>query len=51
VVTCIPDSFSKRAAVEAPFEVRDLVGNLKHAKRSGSVSGVIFTGHRTKQLI
>lgn len=47
----IPDKLTKRAAIQALWDARHLVGDAREAAGAGSVSGVVFTGHRTKQLI
>jgi hypothetical protein len=47
----LPEHLSKRAAVKALWEARDLVGDTRKAAGAGSVGGVVFTGHRTKQVI
>ena len=47
----IPDKLTKRAAIQAVWDARHLVDDARNAARAGSVGGVVFTGHRTKQLI
>jgi hypothetical protein len=46
----IPQKLTKRAAIQALSDARALVRDARKAG-SGSVKGVVFTGHRTKQLI
>jgi hypothetical protein len=47
----IPDKLTKRAAIQALWDARHLVDDARNAARAGSVGGVVFTGHRTKQII
>lgn len=47
----LPDEVTKRAAIKALWDARDLAGEVRKAAGAGSVGGVVFTGHRTKQLI
>jgi hypothetical protein len=47
----LPADLTKRAAVQALWDARSLVGDVRGAAGEGTVRGVVFTGHRTKQLI
>jgi hypothetical protein len=47
----IPDKLTKRAAIQALSDARHLADDGRKAAGAGSVSGIVFTGHRTKQLI
>jgi hypothetical protein len=47
----IPDKLTKRAAIQALSEARHLASNARKAAGTGSVRGVVFTGHRAKRLI
>jgi hypothetical protein len=47
----VPERLTKRAAIQALWDARHLVDDARKATGSGSVKGVVFTGHRTKQLI
>jgi len=47
----IPDKLTKRAAIQALWDARHLVDDAREVAGAGSVRGVVFTGHRTKQLI
>ena len=47
----LPEELTKRATVRAIWDARSLVGDVRKAAGKGSVTGVVFTGHQTKQLI
>jgi hypothetical protein len=47
----LPAELTKRAAVKALWDARDLAGEVRRVAGTGSVGGVVFTGHRTKRLI
>jgi hypothetical protein len=47
----LPEKLTKREAAKALWEARGLIGDARHAAGTGSVGGVVFAGHRTKQLI
>lgn len=47
----VPDKLTKRAAIQALWDARHLMDDAREVAGTGSVGGVVFTGHRTKQLI
>jgi hypothetical protein len=47
----IPERLTKRAAIQALWDARHMVDDARKTAGSGNVKGVVFTGHRTKQLI
>jgi hypothetical protein len=50
VTAHLPDKPTKRAAIQALWGMRHVVDDAR-AVAAGSVGGVVFTGHRTKQII
>jgi hypothetical protein len=46
-----PDKLSKRAAIQLLAGARDVVGDAREAVGAGSAGGIVFSGHKTKQLI
>ena len=47
----LPENLTKRAVVKGLWDVRGTVADAGRASTSGSVRTVVFTGHRTKQVI
>jgi hypothetical protein len=47
----VPDKIDKRAAIRALANARNLGESVRAVTDAGSVSGVIFSGHKTKQTI
>lgn len=51
VVRYLPEKPTKSVALQTLWRARSLTEDARKIAGSGSVSGVVFTGHRTKQLI
>jgi hypothetical protein len=47
----VPERLTKLSAIRALWDARGIVGDARAAAGKGSVGGVVFTGHRTKQFI
>lgn len=47
----LPEEPTKRAAIKALWDARDLAGEIRKAASGESLGGVLFAGHRTKRLI
>ncbi|MGO9319324.1 MAG: hypothetical protein ACLQBY_00755 [Solirubrobacteraceae bacterium] len=47
----IPDKLTKRAAIQLLASARDVAEDVREAAGAGSISGVVFSGHSTKQVI
>jgi hypothetical protein len=50
-VAHLPANPTKRAVAKALWDARALLGDARSAAGTGSVSGVVFAGHHTKQFI
>lgn len=47
----VPERMTKLIAIKALWDARGVVGDARAVAGKGSVGGVVFTGHRTKQFI
>jgi Asp-tRNA(Asn)/Glu-tRNA(Gln) amidotransferase C subunit len=47
----IPDRLTKRTAIQVLSDARGVVADARKVAGTGSVGGVVFSGHRTKQVI
>jgi hypothetical protein len=47
----LPEKLTKRTAIAALADARHLLSDARKTAGTASVGGVVFTGHRTKQLI
>lgn len=47
----MPDKLTKRSATKALWDARGLAKDARTSAGSGAIGAVVFTGHRTKQII